>query len=350
MAKVSPPYAADAIAHLKRVDPVLGAVIDRVGAYSINRRPDRFHSLVQAIIFQQLAGRAAQTIFDRFVAAVGGGRFPTPDRLLAASDETMRSAGLSRGKMAYIRDLATHVNNRTLSFHRHAQMTDDEVIADLTRVRGIGRWTAEMFLMFNLHRPDVLPVDDLGVRNAVARLYGMSAPPPPKELRVFGQRWSPYRTVASWYLWQSLNVVPPDGAAARTPAKPTSAKPASAKTTKANPAAPKSVTAKPSTKTALVKPVTAKAAEAETYAKTNRAVLRAKPATAKSATVKRATADAGEAKSATVKTSAKASPAIARQSQSVAHQRESVVGKPKARPTTARAVKPGVGKTGRDQA
>ena len=234
MTKVSPPYAADAIAHLKRVDPILGAVIDRVGAYSINRRPDRFHSLVQAIIFQQLAGRAAQTIFDRFVAAVGGGRFPTPDRLLAASDETMRSAGLSRGKMAYIRDLATHVNNRTLSFHRHGRMTDDEIIADLTRVRGIGRWTAEMFLMFNLHRPDVLPVDDLGVRNAVARLYGMSAPPPPKELRVFGQRWSPYRTVASWYLWQSLNVVPPDGAAARAVSKP-----ASAKTTKAKPAGPR---------------------------------------------------------------------------------------------------------------
>src|ERR1700722_2604893 len=260
MAKVSPPYAADAIAHLKRVDPVLGAVIDRVGDYSINRRPDRFHSLVQAIIFQQLAGRAAQTIFDRFVAAVGGGRFPTPDRLLAASDQTMRSAGLSRAKMAYIRDLATHVNNRTLSFHRHTQMTDDEVIADLTRVRGIGRWTAEMFLMFNLHRPDVLPVDDLGVRNAVARLYGMSAPPPPKELRVFGQRWSPYRTVASWYLWQSLNIVPPEGAAARTVAKP-----ASAKTTKANPAVPKSVRAKPVTE--------------KNSAKTNRAVIGAKPAT-----------------------------------------------------------------------
>ena len=348
MTKVSPPYAADAIAHLKRVDPVLGAVIDRVGDYAINRRPDRFHSLVQAIIFQQLAGRAAQTIFDRFVAAVGGGRFPTPDRLLAASDETMRSAGLSRGKMAYIRDLATHVNNRTLSFHRHAQMTDDEVIADLTRVRGIGRWTAEMFLMFNLHRPDVLPVDDLGVRNAVARLYGMSAPPPPKELRVFGQRWSPYRTVASWYLWQSLNVVPPDGAAARTPAKP-----AGAKTTKANPAR-KSVRVKPA------KDGRAKPDKVDSSVAANRTILRAKSGTAKpakSASAKIASAKAGpvaanlaaaRAKSATEKTSAKASPVIARQSQSVARQRESVVGKPKARPTTSRAAKPGVGKTGRD--
>ena len=164
---VIPPYASDAIAHLKRVDPILGDVIDRVGSYAIVRRPERFHSLVRAIIFQQLAGRAAQTIFDRFVKAVGGKRFPTPALLLAASDEVLRSAGLSRGKMSYIRDLATHVNNRTLNFHRHSRMTDDEIIADLTRVRGIGRWTAEMFLMFNLHRPDVLPVDDLGVRNAV---------------------------------------------------------------------------------------------------------------------------------------------------------------------------------------
>jgi DNA-3-methyladenine glycosylase II len=334
MAKVSPPYAADAIAHLKRVDPVLGAVIDRVGDYSINRRPDRFHSLVQAIIFQQLAGRAAQTIFDRFVAAVGGGRFPTPDRLLAASDETMRSAGLSRGKMAYIRDLATHVNNRTLSFHRHAQMTDDEVIADLTRVRGIGRWTAEMFLMFNLHRPDVLPVDDLGVRNAVARLYGMSAPPPPKELRVFGQRWSPYRTVASWYLWQSLNVVPPDGAAARTAAKPATAKLASAKTTRANPAKPPKVDTSAKANPAARKSVSAKPVTEKNSAKTNRGVLGAKPA---------------KAKSAIVKASAKASPAISRQSASVARQRESVVGKPKTRPTTAGAAKPGVSKNARDQ-
>src|SRR3982074_821223 len=144
MPNITPPFADDAVAHLKRVDPILGAVIDRVGIYSVSRRPDRFHALVRAIIFQQLAGRAAQTIFDRFVNLVGGKRFPTPALLLAASDEVLRGAGLSRGKMSYIRDLATHVNNRTLNFHRHARMTDDEIIADLTRVRGIGRWTAEM--------------------------------------------------------------------------------------------------------------------------------------------------------------------------------------------------------------
>jgi DNA-3-methyladenine glycosylase II len=224
---VIPPYANDAVAHLKRVDSILGDVIDRVGSYAITRRPERFHSLVRAIIFQQLAGRAAQTIFDRFVKAVGGKRFPTPALLLAASDEVLRGAGLSRGKMSYIRDLATHVNNRTLDFHRHSRMTDDEIIADLTRVRGIGRWTAEMFLMFNLHRPDVLPVDDLGVRNAVGRLYKISPAPTAKALREFGERWRPYRSVASWYLWQSYNIVTPessvavtDGAAKKAIAKP----------------------------------------------------------------------------------------------------------------------------------
>lgn len=213
MPDVIPLFANDATAHLKRVDPILGAVIDRVGPYSISRRQERFPALARAIIFQQLAGRAAQTIHDRFAKAVGGKRFPTPAMVLAASDETLRGAGLSRGKMSYLRDLASHVSNRTLNFHRFSGMDDDAIIADLTRVRGIGRWTAEMFLMFNLHRPDVFPVDDLGVRNAVARLYGMSTPPPPKELREFGERWRPYRSVAAWYLWQSMNVATPgDGA------------------------------------------------------------------------------------------------------------------------------------------
>jgi DNA-3-methyladenine glycosylase II len=219
MPNVIPPFAKDAVAHLKRVDPILGAVIDRVGPYSISRRPQRFAALARAIIFQQLAGRAAQTIHDRFVKAVGGRRFPTPAMVLAASDETMRGAGLSRGKMSYLRDLATHVSQRTLNFHRFSGMDDDEIIADLTRVRGIGRWTAEMFLMFNLHRADVFPVDDLGVRNAVARLYAMSSPPPPKELREFGERWRPYRSVAAWYLWQSMNVATPGDAAKDVAAK-----------------------------------------------------------------------------------------------------------------------------------
>ncbi|MGH7918287.1 MAG: DNA-3-methyladenine glycosylase family protein, partial [Candidatus Binataceae bacterium] len=119
-------------------------------------------------------------------------------------------AGLSRGKMTYIRDLAAYVESGKLSFARFRHLDDEEVIADLTRVRGIGRWTAEMYLMFNLLRPDVLPVDDLGFRKAVMKAYGMSKPPTPKELRAFGDRWRPYRSAAVWYLWQSTRTITPD--------------------------------------------------------------------------------------------------------------------------------------------
>ncbi len=121
--------------------------------------------------------------------------------------EDLRRVGLSRQKSLYLRDLATHVENGALNFHRFAKMTDEEIIADLTRVHGIGRWTAEMFLMFNLGRPDVLPVDDLGVRNAVRKLYRMRKMPDGKRLRALGERWRPYRSAASWYLWRSGEIV-----------------------------------------------------------------------------------------------------------------------------------------------
>jgi DNA-3-methyladenine glycosylase II len=199
-------YAEEAVAHLRRVDPVMAAIIDRVGPLKINYRRERFPALVRAIIFQQLAGRAAQAIHDRFVREIGKGRFPSPERVLAASDEDMRKVGLSRGKMAYIRDLASHVQKRSLDFKRFARMDDLEIIAHLTRVKGIGRWTAEMFMMFNLRRPDILPVDDLGVRTAVMKAYGMAEAPLPKQLREFGERWKPHRTAASWYLWQSMRL------------------------------------------------------------------------------------------------------------------------------------------------
>jgi DNA-3-methyladenine glycosylase II len=216
-------YAEEAIAHLRSADPIMAAIIDRVGPLKINYRRERFPALVQAIIFQQLAGRAAQTIHDRFVLAIGGG-IPTPEAVLAASDEALRGAGLSRGKMAYIRDLASHVQGRLLDFKRFPQMTDDEVVAHLTRVKGIGRWTAEIFMMFNLRRPDILPVDDLGVRMAVMKAYGLPVPPPPKELREFGERWKPHRTAAAWYLWRSLQSVTVDTTATVAKAATTSAK------------------------------------------------------------------------------------------------------------------------------
>lgn len=207
----APAWATDARRHLQRADPVMARIIAQVGPVRITRRPARFESLVRAIIFQQLAGRAAQTIFDRFVAQVGAGRFPTPAQVLAAADETMRGAGLSRGKLSYLRDLAAHVRDDTINFRRFPRMDDEAIIVELTRVRGIGRWTAEMFLMFNLCRPDVLAVDDLGLRNAATRAYGAESPVGAKELRELGERWRPYRSAAAWYLWQSMRIVTPDG-------------------------------------------------------------------------------------------------------------------------------------------
>ena len=217
----APQWTDNALIHLRTADPILAAIIERVGPLQIKHRPQRFQSLVRAIIFQQLAGRAAQTIFGRFVTIAGGGRFPTPAQVLAVCDEDLRRAGLSRGKTAYIRDLAAHVRDGTLNFHRFARMDDEEIIADLIRVRGIGRWTAEMFLMFNLRRPDVLPVDDLGIRNAVGKAYRMERPPTAKELREFGERWRPYRSAASWYLWRSADILTPGAADKKAPkAKP----------------------------------------------------------------------------------------------------------------------------------
>ncbi|MGB6554697.1 MAG: DNA-3-methyladenine glycosylase [Candidatus Binataceae bacterium] len=217
MPPVTVPYARAARMHLARVDPVMAAIIAKVGPCQIVRRRERFRALARAIIFQQLAGAAATAIYGRVVKIYPGRAFPHPTQILATPDAILRKAGLSAKKALYIKDLATHVDKKILSFHRFARMTDEEVIADLTRVKGIGRWTAEMFLMFNLARPDVLPVDDLGVRNAVGRAYSMRKPPTPKELRVFGQRWSPYRTAAAWYLWKSLEIKTP-GTVDRKPA------------------------------------------------------------------------------------------------------------------------------------
>lgn len=213
-----PVWTAAAQRHLQQADPVMARIIEQVGPLRITRRPARFEALARAIIFQQLAGRAAQTIFDRFVAIVGGGSFPTPEQVIAATDETMRSAGLSRGKLSYLRDLAAHVRDDMLNFRRFPRMDDEAIIAELTRVRGIGRWTAEMFLMFNLCRPDVLAVDDLGLRNAATKAYGAAAAIGAQELRELGERWRPYRSAAAWYLWQSMRIVTPDGSAAETTA------------------------------------------------------------------------------------------------------------------------------------
>jgi len=211
-------YARKARLHLTKADPVLARIIAEVGALGIAPRRERFQALARAIIFQQLAGAAANAIYGRFVALFPDMEFPTPEQVLAKSDAELRSVGLSEKKALYIKDLATHVRDGKLNFDSFHQMTDDEIVAHLTQVKGIGKWTAEMFLMFHLGRPDVMPGDDLGVQNAVKRHYRMRQRPNRKRLLKHAERWRPYRTAAAWYLWRSLDIVLPDGAT-KPPAK-----------------------------------------------------------------------------------------------------------------------------------
>ncbi|HXT49283.1 MAG TPA: DNA-3-methyladenine glycosylase [Gemmatimonadaceae bacterium] len=198
-----------AVRHLKRSDPVLAAVIERVGPCRYTPRATGSHldALVRAIIGQQLSTKAASTIHSRVVALIDAEQ-PLPEHWLALDDPAMRAAGLSRQKIAYIRDLARHVHDGSLPVSHLAELDDDEVIRDLTAVKGIGVWTAQMFLMFRLNRPDILPVLDLGIRNAIKRAYGMRKEPTAKRMHALAKPWAPYRSVASWYLWQSLELPP----------------------------------------------------------------------------------------------------------------------------------------------
>src|SRR5208283_4006536 len=213
------PYARKARMHLSKADPVLAQIIAEVGALGIQPRRERFQALARNIIFQQLAGAAANAIYGRFVGLFPGVEFPSPEQVLAKTDAELRSVGLSKKKALYIKDLAAHVRDGKLNFHRFHRMTDEEIIADLTRVKGIGRWTAEIFLMFNLGRPDVLPLDDLGLRIAARQAYRLASLPSKRELEEMGERWRPYRTAASWYLWQSTRIVLPDAAPAAPPTR-----------------------------------------------------------------------------------------------------------------------------------
>ena len=218
------PYARKARTHLSKADPVLARIIAEVGALGIQPRRERFQALVRNIIFQQLAGAAANAIYGRFVGSFPGVEFPSPEQVLAKTDAQLRSVGLSEKKVLYIKDLAAHVRDGKLNFHRFHRMTDEEIVTHLTQVKGIGKWTAEIFLMFNLGRPDVMPADDLGVQNAVQRHYRMRQRPNRKRLLKHAERWRPYRTAAAWYLWRSLDIVLPDAGAKPTAQKPTKRK------------------------------------------------------------------------------------------------------------------------------
>jgi DNA-3-methyladenine glycosylase II len=192
----------DAIHHLRRRDPVLAAIIKRVGAYGIQFREPNFESLAKAIVYQQLSGKVAAVIYARVLAAVKGQM--TPDEVLKLRPTRMRKLGLSKQKTEYIRDLARHARDRRLAFEDLAALPDQEVIDRLTQVKGIGVWTVHMFLIFALRRDDVLPTGDLGIRNAIRKAYGLEELPTPAEIEVMAVKWRPYCSVASWYLWRSL--------------------------------------------------------------------------------------------------------------------------------------------------
>jgi len=190
---------------LMRRDSVIATLIRQHGECGLasSQRTDPFHALLHAIIAQQLSTKAAKTIEGRFSALFDGG--PTPAAVARASDEKLRAVGLSPQKLKYVRDLCARILDESLNLDALALLTDDEVIEALTSVKGIGRWTAEMFLMFRLHRPDVLPVGDLGIVKAVQRAYKLRALPTPARLMKIGETWRPYRSVACWYLWASLD-------------------------------------------------------------------------------------------------------------------------------------------------
>jgi len=196
------------IAHLRR-DPHLRKIIDRTKRSFLApraARPNHFRSLVVAIVNQQLSGKAADTIFKRFVALFPRGKFPTPQQVVAMPPARMRKCGLSKMKVSFLKDLARKVLDGTVDFRKMKKWTDEEVIEHLVRVKGIGRWTAEMFLMFSLDRPDVFSYGDLGLRNAIQRAYGLRRHPTPKQAAKLAAAWSPHRTLASRYLWASLDV------------------------------------------------------------------------------------------------------------------------------------------------
>jgi DNA-3-methyladenine glycosylase II len=194
-----------AYAHLAAADPRLATVMAQHGPFRPRGSLGPWPSLVRAILFQQLAGAAAATIQRRFFALHGDeAATPTPEQVLATTDEQFRAAGVSRQKASYLRDLAQHVVDDRLDFASLRRAPDVEVVRALTQVRGLGEWSAHMFLMFELERPDVLPTGDLGVRIGMRRVYGLEETPTPAQARVIGEPWAPYRSVGSWYMWRAV--------------------------------------------------------------------------------------------------------------------------------------------------
>jgi DNA-3-methyladenine glycosylase II len=192
-----------AIDHLKKSDPVMAAIITKIGPFRMEYGPPGFHSLAEAILYQQLNGKAAATIFSRFAALAGDPL--TPAGILKLTDQQMRAVGLSKQKTSYLRDMAERAAAGQLDFSRLHERTDEEVIEHLTQVKGVGVWTAQMFLMFTLKRPNVLPTGDFGVQMAIKKLYNKRKVPKPAQMEKIAKCWEPYRSIACWYLWRSID-------------------------------------------------------------------------------------------------------------------------------------------------
>lgn len=190
--------------YLKKADPVLAAIIAKVGSFRMEFGPPEFHSLAEAIVYQQLNGKAAVTIFKRFAALAG--EPVKPEGILRLTDAQLRSVGLSKQKSSYLKDMAGRATRGELDFSRLPAMTDDEVIKHLTQVKGVGVWTAQMFLMFTLKRPNVLPTGDYGIQMAIRKHYKKRKMPRPEVMTKIAKSWEPYRSVACWYLWRSLDI------------------------------------------------------------------------------------------------------------------------------------------------
>jgi len=193
-----------AINHLKKSDPTLAAIISSVGPCRMEYGEPTFHSLAESILYQQLNGKAAVTIFKRFTDLVGDP--VTPQGILKATDAELRAVGLSKQKATYLRDLAEKTTAGLLEFKRLGELPDDEVIRHLTQVKGVGVWTAHMFLMFTLRRPDILPTGDYGIQAAMKKHYRKRKLPKPPVMEKIAKPWSPYRSVACWYLWRSMDI------------------------------------------------------------------------------------------------------------------------------------------------
>jgi DNA-3-methyladenine glycosylase II len=193
-----------AINHLKKSDSVLAGIIERIGPCRIEFGEPTFASLAEAIVYQQLNGKAALTIFNRFADLAG--RPLMPEGILKLTEAQMRSAGLSKQKLSYIRSLAELTARGEVEFHRFPDMPDEKVIEELTRVKGVGTWTAQMFLMFTLRRMDVLPTGDFGIQMAMRKHYRKRKIPKPAVMEKIARPWSPYRTIACWYLWKSIDI------------------------------------------------------------------------------------------------------------------------------------------------